>query len=51
MKQTDADIEQANLEHDAALARVAELESELAVLQEVLDAYNQSMRLPCFTKK
>lgn len=35
VKQAEADIEQADLERDAALARVAELESELAVLREV----------------
>ena len=34
-EQADADIEQADLERDAALAKVAELESELAVLREV----------------
>ncbi|EGD1275121.1 hypothetical protein IAV40_004839, partial [Salmonella enterica] len=34
-EQADADIEQADQERDAALARVAELESELAVLREV----------------
>ena len=34
-EQADADIEQADLERDAALTRVAELESELAVLREV----------------
>ncbi|EEG5674637.1 hypothetical protein G3G77_004698 [Salmonella enterica] len=34
-EQADADIEQADLERDTALARVAELESELAVLREV----------------
>lgn len=34
-EQADADIEQADLERDAAQARVAELESELAVLREV----------------
>ncbi len=34
-EQADADIEQADLERDAALARVAELESGLAVLREV----------------
>ncbi|EGI5335895.1 hypothetical protein UJ85_004702, partial [Salmonella enterica subsp. enterica serovar Caracas] len=31
----DADIEQADIERDAALAKVAELESELAVLREI----------------
>ncbi|EEG6007251.1 hypothetical protein G3A86_004484 [Salmonella enterica subsp. enterica] len=35
IEQADADIEQADLERDAALAKVAELESELAVLREV----------------
>lgn len=35
-EQADADIEQADLERDAALTRVAELESELAVLREVM---------------
>ncbi|EBH4418378.1 hypothetical protein BSC11_24305 [Salmonella enterica] len=34
-EQADADIEQADIERDAALAKVAELESELAVLREV----------------
>ncbi|MCT7099272.1 hypothetical protein M1720_24530, partial [Salmonella enterica subsp. enterica serovar Sandiego] len=34
-EQADADIEQADLGRDAALAKVAELESELAVLREV----------------
>lgn len=34
-EQADADIEQADLERDVALAKVAELESELAVLREV----------------
>lgn len=34
-EQADADIEQADLERDAALARVAELESGLAVLREI----------------
>lgn len=34
-EQADADIEQADLERDAAQARVAELEIELAVLREV----------------
>lgn len=34
-EQADADIEQADLERDTAQARVAELESELAVLREV----------------
>lgn len=34
-EQADADIEQADLERDAALAKVTELESELAVLREV----------------
>ncbi|EJA5030519.1 DNA-binding protein [Salmonella enterica] len=34
-EQADADIEQADLERDTALARVAELESGLAVLREV----------------
>lgn len=34
-EQADADIEQADLERDAAQTRVAELESELAVLREV----------------
>ncbi|EAU4779057.1 hypothetical protein EA026_22875 [Salmonella enterica] len=34
-EQADADIEQADLERDATLAKVAELESELAVLREV----------------
>ncbi|EHW5359560.1 DNA-binding protein, partial [Salmonella enterica] len=33
-EQADADIEQADLERDAALAKVAELERELAVLRE-----------------
>lgn len=33
LQQADADIEQADLERDAALAKVAELESELAVLR------------------
>ncbi|EBX6497347.1 hypothetical protein DSS19_20210 [Salmonella enterica subsp. enterica serovar Abony] len=35
-EQADADIEQADLERDAALSRVAVLESELAVLREVV---------------
>ncbi|HCM1955409.1 TPA: DNA-binding protein [Salmonella enterica subsp. salamae serovar 9,46:z4,z24:z39:z42] len=35
-EQADADTEQADLERDAALARVAGLESELAVLREVV---------------
>ncbi|ECF5902059.1 hypothetical protein FNH43_22545 [Salmonella enterica subsp. salamae] len=35
-EQADADIEQADIERDAALAKVAELESELAVLREVV---------------
>ncbi|EDQ9668190.1 TPA: hypothetical protein H2X16_004332 [Salmonella enterica] len=35
-EQADADIEQADIERDAALAKVAELESELAVLREVM---------------
>ncbi|EBH2659623.1 hypothetical protein DRL16_23790 [Salmonella enterica subsp. enterica serovar Bredeney] len=34
-EQADADTEQADLERDAALARVTELESELAVLREI----------------
>ncbi|HHU6416509.1 TPA: DNA-binding protein [Klebsiella pneumoniae] len=34
-EQADSDIEQADLERDTAQARVAELESELAVLREV----------------
>ncbi|SMG61851.1 replication region DNA-binding N-term [Cedecea sp. NFIX57] len=34
-EQADADIEQADLERDTAQARVAELETELAVLREV----------------
>ncbi|HEY2452401.1 MAG TPA: DNA-binding protein [Scandinavium sp.] len=34
-EQADADIEQADLERDTAQSRVAELESELAVLREV----------------
>ncbi|ELJ4794039.1 DNA-binding protein [Salmonella enterica] len=34
-EQADSDIEQADLERDAALSRVAELESELAVLREI----------------
>jgi septal ring factor EnvC (AmiA/AmiB activator) len=34
-EQADADIEQADLERDTVQARVAELESELAVLREV----------------
>ncbi|EBU9251978.1 hypothetical protein DMO42_24745 [Salmonella enterica subsp. enterica serovar Oslo] len=34
-EQADADIEQADIERDAALAKVAELESELAVLREI----------------
>jgi chromosome segregation ATPase len=35
-EQADADIEQADLERDTAQTRVAELESELAVLREVV---------------
>lgn len=35
-EQADADIEQADLERDAALVKVAGLESELAVLREVV---------------
>lgn len=35
-EQADADIEQADIERDTALAKVAELESELAVLREVV---------------
>lgn len=35
-EQADADIAQADLERDAALAKVATLESELAVLREVV---------------
>nr|WP_257018815.1 DNA-binding protein [Serratia fonticola] len=35
-EQADADIEQADLERDTAQARVTELESELAVLREVV---------------
>lgn len=35
-EQADADIEQADLERDTAQARAAELESELAVLREVM---------------
>lgn len=34
-EQADADIEQAYQEREAALAKVAELESELAILREV----------------
>lgn len=43
-EQADADIEQADLERDAALARVAELESELAVLREVQAERNRLLQ-------
>ncbi|EAA0562754.1 hypothetical protein DKG82_23345 [Salmonella enterica subsp. enterica serovar Lexington] len=43
-EQADADIEQADLERDAALAKVAELESELAVLREVQAERNRLLQ-------